>query len=149
MPDGNAITVKITSRIGEIAAADWNACAGTENPFVSHAFLSAMEESKSASAESGWLPQHLLLEDPAGGLLGAVPCYLKNHSYGEYVFDWGWADAFERAGGAYYPKLQVASPFSPVTGPRLLVRPGGDEDQTRKLLVAGLLELAGQRKVAA
>jgi predicted N-acyltransferase len=73
MPDGEAITVKITNRIGDIAVADWNSCAGNENPFVSHAFLSAMEESQSASAESGWLPQHLLIEDAAGGLLGAVP----------------------------------------------------------------------------
>jgi predicted N-acyltransferase len=148
MPDGDAITVKITNRIGDIAAADWNSCAGNENPFVSHAFLSAMEESQSASAESGWLPQHLLVEDAGGGLMGAVPCYLKNHSYGEYVFDWGWADAFDRAGGSYYPKLQVAAPFSPVTGPRLLVRPVGDADNTRKILIAGLLELANQRKVS-
>jgi uncharacterized protein len=148
MPDGDAITVKITNRIGDIAAADWNSCAGNENPFISHAFLSAMEESQSASAESGWLPQHLLVEDAAGGLLGAVPCYLKNHSYGEYVFDWGWADAFDRAGGSYYPKLQVASPFSPVTGPRLLVKPGGNADNTRKILIAGLLELANQHKVS-
>jgi len=148
MPDGDPITVKIASRIGEIAAADWNACAGNENPFVSHQFLSAMEDSGSAAPESGWGPQHLLVEDSTGGLLGVAPCYLKSHSYGEYVFDWGWADAFERAGGTYYPKLQVAVPFSPVTGPRLLVRPGQDAERTRKVLMAGLLELANQREIS-
>ena len=90
---------------------------------IRSSFLDILEKSGAASVESGWLPQHLLLEDKSGRLIGAVPCYLKNHSYGEYVFDWGWADAFERAGGKYYPKLQVSIPFSPVTGPRLLVRP--------------------------
>ena len=103
MPDGDAVTVEISSRIAEIPAADWDACAGDDNPFVSHAFLDVLEESGSACAESGWMPQHFLVRDAAGQLMGAVPCYLKNHSYGEYVFDWGWADAFERAGGKYYP----------------------------------------------
>ena len=148
MPDGDAVTVEISHRIAEIPASDWDACAGDDNPFVSHAFLDVLEESGSACAESGWLPQHLLVRDGAGLLMGAVPCYLKNHSYGEYVFDWGWADAFERAGGKYYPKLQVSVPFSPVTGPRLLVRPGPERDATRKILVAGLLELARQHKVS-
>jgi uncharacterized protein len=148
MPDGDAVAVKVTSRISEINAADWDACAGDDNPFVSHAFLDILEESGAACAESGWLPQHLLLEDASGQLIGAVPCYLKNHSYGEYVFDWGWADAFERAGGKYYPKLQISVPFSPVTGPRLLVRPGPDAAETRRVLVAGLRELANQHKVS-
>jgi uncharacterized protein len=148
MPDGDAIAVKVTSRISEIEAAEWDACAGDDNPFVSHAFLDILEESGAACAESGWLPQHLLLEDASGQLIGAVPCYLKNHSYGEYVFDWGWADAFERAGGKYYPKLQVSVPFSPVTGPRLLVRPGTDTAETRRVLVAGLRELANQHEVS-
>jgi len=148
MPDGDAVAVRITDRIAEVAPDRWDACAGDDNPFASHAFLNVLEESGSATAETGWLPQHLLVEDGAGQLMGCVPCYLKNHSYGEYVFDWGWADAFERAGGTYYPKLQVSVPFTPVTGPRLLVRPGPRADETRRVLVAGLLELARQRKVS-
>ena len=149
MPDGaEQVTVKIVSRLKEVPAAEWDACAGTDNPFLSHAFLDALEESGSACGESGWLPQHLLVEDRNGRLVGAAPCYLKNHSYGEYVFDWGWAEAFERAGGTYYPKLQVSVPFTPVTGPRLLVRPDADAPATRRILVAGLLELARQRKVS-
>jgi len=148
MPDGDAVTVEISSRIAEVPAVKWDSCAGDDNPFVSHAFLDVLEESGSACAESGWLPQHLLVRDSAGQLTGVVPCYLKNHSYGEYVFDWGWADAFERAGGKYYPKLQVSVPFSPVTGPRLLVKPGPEQVATRGVLIAGLLELARQHKVS-
>ena len=110
--------------IHEIAPEDWDLCAGT-NPFVSHAFLSAVEDSGSASARTGWLPQHAVLRDEAGILQACAPMYAKSHSYGEYVFDHGWARAFEQAGGRYYPKLQVAAPFSPVPGPRLLIRPGG------------------------
>jgi predicted N-acyltransferase len=90
------------------------------NPFVAHAFLSALEETGCANARTGWQPSHLLLEDGAGRLVGAVPAYLKAHSMGEYVFDHGWADAYERAGGRYYPKLQATVPFTPATGPRLL-----------------------------
>jgi predicted N-acyltransferase len=110
-------------RIADVSAAEWDACAGTDNPFVSHAFLSALEESGSAGARTGWLPQHAVLRDAGGKLVGAAPMYAKSHSYGEYVFDHGWANAFERAGGNYYPKLQVAVPFSPVPGPRLLTHP--------------------------
>ncbi|MFW8645329.1 GNAT family N-acetyltransferase [Rhizobium beringeri] len=94
------------------------------NPFRFHAFLSSLEESGSADAETGWLGHHLLLETERGELIGALPGYLKNHSQGEYVFDHGWADAFERAGGRYYPKLQCSIPFTPATGPRLLVAEG-------------------------
>lgn len=125
MPDSaTELTLRLHPSIAEIAASDWDDCAGDENPFVSHAFLSALEESGSASPRSGWLPQHLALRDPAGRLVAVVPAYAKSHSYGEYVFDHAWANALERAGGDYYPKLQVAVPFSPVPGPRLLVRPG-------------------------
>ncbi len=125
----------------EVPAAEWDACAGADNPFVCHAFLLALEESGSATEESGWLGQHLCLEDSSGRLLGAVPLYLKNHSYGEYVFDWGWAEAYERAGGRYYPKLQSAVPFTPVTGPRLLIRGGTEEAAVRATLIAGLREI--------
>ncbi|WP_137126242.1 GNAT family N-acetyltransferase [Roseomonas sp. HF4] len=125
MPDGPApLSLTLHRAIGEIPASDWDACAGAENPFVSHAFLSAIEDSGSATPDRGWLPQHAALRDEAGLLVACAPCYAKSHSQGEYVFDHGWADALERAGGHYYPKLQVAVPFSPVPGPRLLLRPG-------------------------
>ena len=110
--------------IDAIDPVEWDACGGGDNPFVSHAFLSAVEESGSTGRRTGWMPQHAVLRDETGRLLGAAPMYAKSHSYGEYVFDHGWANAFEQAGGRYYPKLQVASPFSPVPGPRLLVHPG-------------------------
>ncbi len=124
MPDGSCeFTLKLHKAIAEIPRADWDACAGPDNPFVSYAFLSAVEDSGSATARTGWLPQHAVLRD-GGAVVAVAPMYAKSHSYGEYVFDHGWAHAFERAGGRYYPKLQVAVPFSPVPGPRLLVRPG-------------------------
>lgn len=126
MPDtGPELSLTLHRGIAEIPAADWDACAGPDNPFVSHAFLLALEESGSATARTGWLPQHAALRDPAGRLLACAPCYAKSHSQGEYVFDYAWANAYERAGGDYYPKLQVCAPFSPVPGPRLLVRPDG------------------------
>ncbi|GAB0119179.1 GNAT family N-acetyltransferase [Acidisoma sp. 7E03] len=124
MPDGDSLTLSLYPSIHEIEAREWDACAGTDNPFVSHAFLSAIEDSGSAGSRTGWLPQHAVLRNGAGGIEGIVPLYAKSHSYGEYVFDHGWANAFERAGGSYYPKLQAAVPFSPVPGPRLLRRPG-------------------------
>lgn len=111
------------------------------NPFISHAFLSTLEESGSAVAETGWLGQHLVLEGPDGVPDAVMPCYLKNHSQGEYVFDYGWADAFERAGGQYYPKLQVSVPFTPATGRRLLVSQRADSENAPILLAAGLAEL--------
>ena len=117
---GDALTVRMVERIAEIDAASWDACAGAGNPFLTHAFLHALEESRSATGRTGWLPRHLVAEDSAGRVVGCVPLYLKSHSYGEYVFDHGWAEAYARAGGRYYPKLQVAVPFTPVPGPRLL-----------------------------
>ena len=143
MPDGGeAVTVKVLGSIDEIAAEDWDACAGAENPFVSHAFLLTLEDSGAVSNRTGWAQRHLVVEDDDGQVVGVAPCYLKSHSYGEYVFDWGWADAFERAGGKYYPKLQVSVPFSPVGGPRLLTRPGPESERIERVLVAGLMELA-------
>ncbi len=123
MPDAKpTLSLSLHRSIHEIAPDDWDACAGPDNPFVSFAFLSAVEDSGSAGSRTGWLPQHAALRDAGGRLVACAPMYAKAHSYGEYVFDHGWAAAFERAGGDYYPKLQVASPFSPVTGPRLLLR---------------------------
>src|SRR5205807_2653408 len=133
-------------------AAAWDACANPlldsqdypYNPFVSHDFLSALEASGSATARTGWQPQHLVAEI-AGTIVGVVPCYLKSHSRGEYVFDAGWAEAYERAGGNYYPKVQVAVPFTPATGRRLLVPPGENADTIRQGLASGLIELAKLR----
>ena len=147
MDGSGRLSVKVVERLSKIRAADWDECAGSDNPFVSHAFLDALEESNSACAETGWLPQHLVLEDGNGKLLGAAPMYLKSHSYGEYVFDHGWAEAYERAGGRYYPKLQVAVPFTPVTGNRLLIRPGAPADAAR-LLAAAMVEIAKRAKVS-
>ncbi|MBK8456802.1 MAG: N-acetyltransferase [Phyllobacteriaceae bacterium] len=136
------------------AADDWASLNGASrrqgaayNPFVSHAFLSALEESGSIGGRSGWSPLHLRLDDASGGLLAAVPCYVKDHSQGEYVFDHGWADAYARAGGAYYPKLQVAVPFTPATGPRLLARADAPA-ATRAMLARGLEALAGQTQAS-
>jgi predicted N-acyltransferase len=149
MPDGREpVSIQVVSRIAELPAAEWDACAGDDNPFVSHAFLAALEESGSATAETGWLPQHLAIADERGRLVGCAPLYLKSHSYGEYVFDWGWADAYERAGGRYYPKLQGAVPFTPVTGPRLLVRPDAVRAAVAEALIAGMVELAERHGVS-
>ena len=124
---------RLISSANDIAAADWDACAGEANPFVSHAFITALEGSGSATAQTGWGPAHLVIEDDDGRLQGILPAWLKSHSQGEYVFDHGWADAFERAGGRYYPKLQIAVPFTPVPGPRLLAR---DAAQVPALIAA-------------
>ena len=123
MPYGrNEVSARVLSAINEVPPDQWDACAGRSNPFVRHAFLNALEESGSVSAKTGWHPQHLVVTGDDGGIAACMPLYLKSHSYGEYIFDWGWADAYERAGGSYYPKLQAAVPFTPATGPRMLVR---------------------------
>jgi predicted N-acyltransferase len=137
--DEDIITAKITNRIAEVDAAAWDACAGDDNPFISHAWLKACEDSESVSPSSGWGPSHLLIEDADGGLSACAPVYLKSHSRGEYIFDYGWADALERAGGDYYPKLLVASPFTPATGPRLLTRPGPEQAKARQTLITALV----------
>jgi predicted N-acyltransferase len=139
-------SIRIAAGIGAFTCDEWNGFAGTTrgdaengyNPLVSFAFLSALEDSGCAVRRTGWQGHHLRLETAQGRLLGAVPCYLKSHSQGEYVFDHGWSDAFERAGGRYYPKLQCAVPFTPVTGPRLLVGKGEDPDAVKAGLAAGL-----------
>src|SRR5215470_8427395 len=144
---GEALRVRVLPAIGDIAAASWDACAGGAgaNPFTRHAFLCALETSKSATARTGWQPQHLVAETADGSIIAVAPCYLKSHSRGEYVFDRGWAEAYEHAGGSYYPKLQVAVPFTPATGRRLLVAPGADIDVTQTALARGLVELARLR----
>jgi hypothetical protein len=112
------------------------------NPFLSHDFLSALEDSASVGGRSGWEPQHLLARTPDGALVAAAPCYGKSHSRGEYVFDRGWAEAYERAGGSYYPKLQVAVPFTPATGRRILVRDAAQADAVGRAVGRGLVELS-------
>ena len=146
MPDGGeSLIVRAHSKIADVEASAWDRCAGQSrpdaNPTVSHAFLKALEDSGSACADTGWLPQHLTLEDGSGRVIGALPLYLKSHSYGEYVFDWGWAEAYERAGGRYYPKLQSSVPFTPVTGPRLLIADECDWSATAGALISGLLQV--------
>ncbi|MGK2910948.1 MAG: GNAT family N-acetyltransferase [Sphingobium sp.] len=119
----DSVTVRIEGGgVSAVDAAQWDACAGPSNPFVSHAFLSIMEESGSVGPGTGWQALPMLVDAPDGTLAAAAPCYGKTHSQGEYVFDHQWADAWSRAGGQYYPKIQVAAPFSPVPGPRLLLR---------------------------
>ena len=170
--DSSEITLEAISSVSQIAAEDWNACAnpvpcsaldglGTQalpensgsnsknyyNPFLSHAFFFSLEASGSACARSGWAPRHLLARrDDA--IAGIVPCYLKSHSQGEYVFDRGWADAYERAGGRYYPKLQASVPFTPATGPRLLIRQGVNHNAIASALASGLIALTGVSKAS-
>jgi len=123
-----------------VAAADWDACANPDpalfNPFVAHAFLAALEAAGTVGGRTGWTPRHLVLKDDCGGVAGCAPAYLKSHSQGEYVFDHSWADAFTQAGGDYYPKLQIAVPFTPVPGRRLLARPGPGEVEREAALAA-------------
>jgi len=111
------------------------------NPFISYEFLSALERSGSVRNRTGWQPMHVIAQAADGALLGAAPCYAKSHSQGEYVFDHGWAEAYERAGGSYYPKLQVSVPFTPATGRRLLTRPGPQAAAVRGTLANGLAEI--------
>jgi predicted N-acyltransferase len=146
------LTIRIESSFRAISPESWSRLSGASkssaevpyNPFLSHAFLSSLEESGSATAKTGWHGHHVLLENDAGELIGAIPGYLKSHSQGEYVFDHGWADAFERAGGQYYPKLQCTVPFTPATGPRLLVSTGYDRETIEATLAAGLQEVTRQ-----
>lgn len=135
--------VKVSRRIAEIGQEAWDACATNPanlgNPFILFDFLDSLEAGNCAVERQGWGAQHLSIEDEAGRIAGVMPLYLKAHSQGEYVFDHAWADAYERAGGRYYPKLLSAAPFVPATGPRLLVRPDVDAEEARGLLLGGAL----------
>ncbi len=153
------LTARLVPSIADIDPAAWDACANPPglsedaaegerfNPFVAHAFLHALEASGSTGGRSGWTPAHVVVEDASGRIVAATPSYLKGHSLGEYVFDHTWADAYERAGGHYYPKLQVAAPFTPATGRRLLVAPHGPEG-AREALVEALREVRRQAKAS-
>ena len=148
MPDSLAASTEIVARvaadIASLPADQWDACAGSTNPFVSHAFLSAMELSGSVGPGTGWKSLPIIIENKAGEIAACLPSYLKSHSQGEYIFDQQWAHAFENAGGQYYPKIQIASPFSPVPGPRLLLR---DESLALPLLQAAE-QLAQNNKIS-
>ncbi|MYZ46666.1 GNAT family N-acetyltransferase [Propylenella binzhouense] len=151
------VTIRVAGALKDVARAAWDACANPPasstaaapadpdrqrfNPFLTWDFLQALEEAGCVSPRTGWTPRHLVLEGEAGGIAAVMPCYVKTHSQGEYVFDYGWADAFERAGGRYYPKLQVSVPFTPVPGRRFLVRSGEDEAARQAQLAAAMAEL--------
>jgi predicted N-acyltransferase len=151
MANGSEARVTVVSAISEIAAIDWDRCAnpdpGRYDPFVSHAFLKALEDAGTVGVRAGWVPQHLVLETD-DRIVGVMPLYVKGHSKGEYIFDYGWAEAYERAGGSYYPKLQCAVPFTPVPGRRLLVEPGDGADDRERLLLAGAIEVAKRAKLS-
>ena len=135
--------IRVLNGLKQMSPDDWNRLAGTQNPFIRYEFLRALEDSGCVRAETGWYPQHLVLEDDANQVIAVAPMYLKTHSYGEYVFDWAWADAYERSGHSYYPKLVGAVPFSPVTGPRILAA-----ELTRDIvesMTSGARELADAR----
>ena len=140
---GNAIQIRTVSRIAEIDAASWDRLVPADNPFLRHAFLHALEASGSVSEQTGWQPFHLVVEE-AGRITGVAPLYVKSHSYGEYVFDHGWADGYRRAGGSYYPKLQAAVPFTPVPGPRLLA----ESERARAALIAGMQSATRQLRLS-
>ncbi|MFC5418563.1 GNAT family N-acetyltransferase [Bosea eneae] len=161
----DTLRVRVATSLKSVPAADWDACANPgagrplesaceqadspsqadlDNPFVSHAFLRALEESGCVGGRTGWSPAYLLVEDADDRLLAAAPSFVKGHSQGEYVFDHSWAEAYMRAGGRYYPKIQVAAPFTPATGPRLLVADGSKAAEAREALIAGLDALREQ-----
>jgi predicted N-acyltransferase len=151
MDGGDTIEITVAGSLGEIAAEEWDACAGDGgavpvDPFTTHRFLRALEESGSVGRRSGWIPRHLLARS-AGRAIAVMPLYAKTHSQGEYIFDHNWAHAYENAGGSYYPKLQAAVPFTPATGRRFLTRPG-HEAEGRAALLQGALTLAERMEVS-
>lgn len=154
MSSAGKALVRVATELGDVDACSWDACANPDpakyNPFVSHTFLKALEDAGCVAPETGWLPQHLVLESADGEIAGCLPCYLKTHSQGEFVFDYAWAEAYERAGGDYYPKLLCAVPFTPVPGPRILVNPAGGNDRTHneKLLASAAVQLAQRHEVS-
>jgi len=135
---------RVINRIQDIPASAWNAVAGTGHPFTRHEFLAALERHDCVGERFGWLPCHVLAEDADGRVAGALPLYLKDNSYGEFVFDWAWADAYQRMGMPYYPKLVSSIPYTPVTGSRLLVHPDADPAAVTAALIRGMYGLRQQ-----
>ncbi|KAA6187740.1 N-acetyltransferase [Thiohalocapsa marina] len=136
------------SAIDQIAVADWNALVGDDLPFMRHEFLAALERHDCVGERFGWIPRHLALRDEQDRLLAAAPCYLKFNSYGEFVFDWAWADAWHRAGRRYYPKLVIASPYTPATGRRILTADATRRQEFAEALIRGSVQLAEQLQVS-
>ncbi len=134
----------ITNRISDVSRSDWNSVSGTAHPFLRHEFLSALETHGCVGDDYGWWPQHITVYSDSNQLLGIAPLYLKNNSYGEFVFDWAWADAYQRSGLSYYPKLVSSVPYTPVTGPRMLVHPDCDAVLVKKLIIDRALALANE-----
>src|SRR5271165_1423847 len=159
MPPMASFTARVASSIAAVDRAAWDACANPPgqseaeaegeryNPFISHAFLHSLEASGSVGGRTGWTPAHVIVEDSRRKIVAAAASYLKSHSQGEYVFDHAWADAYERAGGRYYPKVQIAAPFTPATGRRLLVAADAPEG-SRQALIEGLRELRKQTRAS-
>ncbi|WP_119677726.1 GNAT family N-acetyltransferase [Indioceanicola profundi] len=151
MPDGSdqdaRLSIRLETSIASIPAAEWDACNGPGAPFTSHSFLRILEESGSVGDGTGWSPHHMAVRDGNGRLVACAPLYLKSHSYGEYVFDHGWANAWQQAGGRYYPKLQLSVPFTPVTGRRLLLSAGAPEG-TLELMMAALAKITGDNRLS-
>ena len=162
MAEEHTVSITVVENVAKIDKAVWNQLANPDpseeidsgfdyNPFLSWDFFNAVEASGSATRETGWLGQHLVMQrdpDDNGPVIGILPCYLKNHSQGEYVFDHGWADAFERAGGHYYPKLQCTVPFTPATGRRILVGSDADSPERRLMMAGGLQQVCEQLQVS-
>ncbi|KAL5555075.1 hypothetical protein UlMin_037311 [Ulmus minor] len=148
------ISLSVLSSISEVSSGDWDACTldatGPEkyNPFLTHGFLSSLEESGCAVKETGWMPRHIIAKDESDNVLGVVPLYLKSHSYGEFVFDHSWADAYYSFGSRYYPKLQCCVPFTPVTGPRILIRNTPFRDQVFEIVVSALKDLTAKSRLS-
>ncbi|MEM7539540.1 MAG: GNAT family N-acetyltransferase [Chloroflexota bacterium] len=143
-----SLKVQFINQISELPAAEWNAIAGLDYPFMRHEFLDALEKSESVSPEAGWTPLHLTAYNDDDELVAIAPCYGKTHSYGEYVFDWSWANAYYQNGLDYYPKLLTAIPFTPCIGPRILTRADYDTPETYQLCVRAMLALCQQSNLS-
>ncbi|KAG2331764.1 hypothetical protein Bca4012_018639 [Brassica carinata] len=152
--EGSILSLSVVSSISEITPSEWDACAldssqpQSYNPFLMHGFLSSLEDTGCATRETGWMPLHIVAKDESGHVLGVSPLYLKSHSYGEFVFDHSWADAYRSFGGRYYPKLQSCVPFTPVTGPRILIRDTPFKDQVFDAIVSAMTQLAAKLQVS-
>ena len=144
--------VKVVRTIDLIASEKWDVYANPHselyNPFISHKFLNALEQSHSVGAQTGWVPNHFILADEADNELGYMPCYIKLHSRGEFVFDHGWANAYDGLGKQYYPKLQCAVPFTPVAVSKLLVKPGVSSEHYKKLLISGVVQFLEKSEIS-
>lgn len=142
------MNITIIGAIKEVQPDEWNALAGEENPFLRYEFLSALETHHCVGERYGWIPQHITLRDDRHKLIGAVPLYIKDNSYGEFVFDWSWAEAYHRSGVNYYPKLVVATPYTPATGPRLLIDRNHDYPAIARTLIEASLQHARNLQVS-